>query len=63
MSTLLQKFRSFFLPKYLAEKYASSKLQRRIQKHYGDSVGIQTQRGHEKSDIIFSSSITIADAI
>lgn len=43
MSTLLQKFR-FFLPKDLADKYASSKLQRRLQIYYGDAVVIQTQK-------------------
>lgn len=52
-----------FLPKDLADKYALSKLQRRLQKYYGDAVVIETKKGKGKSKIIFSSFITIAEAI
>lgn len=62
MSTILQKFK-FLLPTDLADKFASSKLQRRLQKYYGDAVVIQTNKGQRKSKIIFSGSITIAEAI
>lgn len=47
----------------LADKYASSNLQRRLQKHYGDAVVIRTQKGQGTFNIILSSSITIAEAI
>lgn len=61
MSTFCRNL--IFLPKDLADKYASSKLQRRLQKYYGDAVVIQTKKGQWKSKIIFSGSITIAEAI
>lgn len=51
------------MPKDLADKYASSKLQRRLQKYYDDAFVIQTKKGQGKSNIIFSRSITIAEAI
>lgn len=53
----------FFLQKDLADKYALSKLQRRLQKYYGDAVGIQKNKGQGKFNIILSNSITIAEAI
>lgn len=63
--TCLLFFRNLFifLPKDLANKYALSKLQRRLQKYYGDAVVIETKKGKRKSKIIFSSFITIAEAI
>lgn len=63
--TCLLFFRNLFifLPKDLADKYALSKLQRRLQKYYGDAVVIETKKGKRKSKIIFSSFITIAEAI
>ena len=62
MSTLLERFRTF-LPKERADKYTTYKLQNRLLNHYSDSIVIQTQQGQGKSNIVFSSSISIGDAI
>ena len=62
MSTLLERFRTF-LPKERADKYTKYKLQNRLLNHYSDSIVIQPQQGQGKSNIVFSSSISIGDAI
>ena len=62
MSTLLERFRTF-LPKERADKYTMYKLQNRLLNHYSDSIVIQPQQGQGKSNIMFSSSISIGDAI
>ena len=61
MSTLLARFRTF-LPKERADKYTTYKLQNRLLNHYSDSIVIQPQQGQGKSNIVFSSSISIGDA-
>ncbi|CAC5369231.1 unnamed protein product [Mytilus coruscus] len=62
MSFLLEKFCTF-LPHDLKTKYTSAKLQRRLEKHYGESIVVQAQKGQGRSNIVFSSSITIYEAI
>lgn len=62
MSTLCRNL-FIFLPKDLADKYALSKLQWRLQKYYDDAVVFETKKGKGKSKSIFSSFITIAEAI
>ena len=62
MSTLLERFRAF-LPKEHGDKYTTYKLQNRLLNHYIDSIVIQPQQGQGKSNIVFSSSISIGDAI
>ncbi|VDI49888.1 Hypothetical predicted protein [Mytilus galloprovincialis] len=62
MSNLLEKFR-FLLPQDYADKYTTYKLQNRLMNYYGDSIVIQPQQGQGKSNIMFSSSISIGDAI
>jgi hypothetical protein len=62
MSTLLERFRTF-LPKEHADKHTTYKLQNRLLNHYSDSIVIQPQQGQGKSNIVFSSSISIGDAI
>lgn len=47
----------------MADKYASSKLQRNVQNNYGKAVVIQTQKGQGKYYVMFSSFLTIAEAI
>jgi hypothetical protein len=32
-------------------------------RHYGESIIIQSQQGHGRSNIVFSSSVSIGDAI
>ena len=62
MSTLLERFRTF-LPKEHADKYTTYILQNRLLNHYSDSIVIQPQQGQGKSNIVFSSSISISDVI
>ncbi|VDI23730.1 Hypothetical predicted protein [Mytilus galloprovincialis] len=45
------------------DKYTTYKLQKRLMNYYGDSIVIQPQQGQGKSNIMFSSSISIGDAI
>jgi hypothetical protein len=56
------RFRTF-LPKERADKYTTYQLQDRLLNHYSDSIVIQPQQGQDKSNIVFSSSISIGDAI
>ena len=62
MSSLLDKFFSW-LPEGLSTKYSTAKLQTRLQNHYGDTIVIESQKGQGQSNIVFSSSISVADAI
>jgi hypothetical protein len=62
MSTLMEKYRAL-LPEERAYKYTSQKLQNRLLRHYGESIIIQSQQGHGRSNIVFSSSVSIGDAI
>ena len=61
MSTLLEKYCAL-LPEERANKYTSQKLQNRLLRHYGQSIIIQSH-GHGRSNIVFSSSVSIGDAI
>ena len=58
MSSLLDKF-----PEDLSTKYSTAKLQTRLQNHYGITIVIESQKGQGQSNIVFSSSISVADAI
>ena len=39
------------------------KLQTMLQNHYGDTIVIESQKGQGQSNIVFSSSMSVADAI
>ena len=62
MSSLLDKFCSL-LPEGLSTKYSTAKLQTMLQNHYGDTIVIESQKGQGQSNIVFSSSISVVDAI
>ena len=51
MSSLLDKFCSL-LPEVLSTKYSTAKLQTRLQKHYGDTIVIESQKGQDQSNIL-----------
>ena len=61
MSFLQKKFCSFLPPDSL--NYSTSHLQSRLEKYYDESIVIQTQQGQGQSNIVFSSSVSIGDAI
>jgi hypothetical protein len=62
MSSLLDKFCPL-LPEGLSTKYSTAKLQTRLQNHYGITIVIESQKGQGQSNIVCSSSISVADAI
>jgi hypothetical protein len=62
MYSLFDKLCSL-LPEGLSTKYSTAKLQTRLQNHYGDTIVIESQKGQGQSNIVFSSSISVADAI
>ena len=62
MSSLLDKFCSF-LPPNIASKYTTSKLQQKVLNHFGNAVIVEKQRGQGISNTVFSSSITVSEAI
>jgi hypothetical protein len=51
MSSLLDKLCSL-LPEGLSKKYSTAKLQTRLQKHYGDTIVIESQKGQGQSNIL-----------
>jgi hypothetical protein len=56
----LDKFCSL-LPVGLSTKYSTAKLQTRLQNHYGDTIVIERQKRQGQSDIVSSSSISVAE--
>jgi fructose-specific phosphotransferase system component IIB len=62
MSFLLDKFCSF-LPPNIASKYTASKLQQKLPNYFGSAIIVEKQCGQGKSNTIFSSSITVSEAI
>jgi hypothetical protein len=58
---ILEIYKSL-LPKDVSENYQSTRLQCKLASYYGSSITIQPQRGQDMSSIVFSSSLTIADA-
>jgi hypothetical protein len=62
ISHLLDKYRSF-LPNDVPDIYPSAKLQAKLLGHFGDIITIQPQRGQGMSNIMFSSCLSIGDAI
>ena len=62
MSFLLDKF-CFFLPPNIASKYTTSKLQQKLLNYFGNAIIVEKQREQGKSNTVFSSSITVSEAI
>jgi fructose-specific phosphotransferase system component IIB len=62
MSFLLDKFCSF-LPPNIASKYITSNLQQKLLNYFGNAIIVEKQCGQGKSNTVFSSSITVSEAI
>jgi hypothetical protein len=62
MSFLLDKF-CFFLPPNIASKNITSKLQQKLLNYFGNAIIVEKQREQGKSNTVFSSSITVSEAI
>jgi hypothetical protein len=58
MTQLLQKYLDY-LPAHIPNTYPVTKLQDRLKIHYGDSIVVQIQRGQGKSNLVFSSDVSI----
>ena len=63
MSSLLEMFKSYLPEDFSNTSYRSDRLKSKLQKHYGDLIVIQSQYGQGKSSIVFSSKITLKDAV
>ena len=62
LNHLLEKFVPF-LPEDLRESYTTYRLQQKLAKHFGDAIVIQCQQGQGMSNIVYSSSICLSEAI
>jgi hypothetical protein len=58
MTQLLQKYLDY-LPAHIPNTYPVTKLQDRLKLHYGNSIVVQIQRGQGKSNLVFSSDVSI----
>ena len=63
LKSLLSRYKCLLGENIDTSSYRTEKLQTRLKEHYGDRVVIQSQRGRSKSSIIFSSLITVGQAI
>jgi hypothetical protein len=45
------------------ESYTTYRLQQKLKKHFGDAIVIQCQQGQGMSNIVYSSSICLSEAI
>ena len=62
LNHLLEKFVPF-LPEDVRESYTTYRLQQKLAKHFGDAIVIQCQQGQVMSNIVYSSSICLSEAI
>ena len=62
LTYLLELFSSH-LPPDVKDKYTTYRLKKKLQKHFGDSIVIQSQQGQGMSNIVYSSSISLSEAI
>ena len=62
LNHLLEKFVPF-LPEDMREIYTTHQLQQKLEKHFGDAIVIQCQQGQGMSNIVYSSSICLSEAI
>ena len=62
MTQLLQKYLDY-LPAHIPNTYPVTKLQDRLKIHYGDSIVVQIQRGQGKSNLVFSSNVSIGHVV
>ena len=62
MSTLLNKFCSF-LPSDRSDSYTTYRLKLKLKQYFGDSKVFQAQHGQSMSNIVYSSSVSLSDAI
>ena len=63
LSTLLEKYKQHLPETINKDTYRIEKLEKRFVKYYGDKIVIQKEYGQGKSSLIFSSKITLTDAI
>ena len=62
LNHLLEKFVPF-LPEDMRESYTTYRLQKKLEKHFGDVIVIQCQQGQDMSNIVYSSSICLSETI
>ena len=52
-----------FSPTEIASKYTTYRLQLKLQKHFGESLVVETQQGQRASNLVYSSSVSMVEAI
>jgi hypothetical protein len=52
-----------FFPEDMRESYTTYQLQQKLEKHFGDAIVVQCQQGQGMSNIVYSSSICLSEAI
>jgi hypothetical protein len=63
LSTLLEWYIEHLPDSVNKYTYRAEKLERRLVKYYGDQITIQKRYGQGRSSLIFSSSVTLSDAL
>jgi hypothetical protein len=61
--TQLFKTKMSYLPDHIPKTYPVSKLQDKIEHYYGNSIVVQGQRGQWKSNLVFSSDVSVENVI
>ena len=62
MSQLLKKYLSY-LPDHIPKTYPVTILQDKIEHYYGNSIIVQSQRGQGKSNLVFSSNVSVGNVV
>ncbi|KAK3085631.1 hypothetical protein FSP39_006444 [Pinctada imbricata] len=62
LSNLLAKFCSF-LPDNSKNAYTTQHLRQRLERYFGNTITIQSQRGQGMSSLVYSSSVSLSEAI
>ena len=66
MTIVLAKYKEFMnetMTGGQVQSYTTQKLKQRLEKHFGDQVVIESQNNYSKGNIIYSSKISVLDAI
>ena len=64
MTTILNRFKEILSEKVEeAENYRSEKLKRHLINHYGNGITFQKQEGRNKSELVYSTEISLKDSV
>ena len=65
MRTLLESYQTLLAGEHIdgVNNYRSQKLKKRLRKHYGDKIVFQPPHNPSESELVFSTSVSIGDAL